>query len=85
MPEFTEKCMERHCLSCTHYRKVLDEKLFFDNVSAGERMLTKDGRWWSVDEIRSSSEEFFTVDLDVILEDIINDNLRSTPQEIYFI
>lgn len=62
--------------------KVPDEKAFFDNMSVGETKLTKEGKWWSVDDIRLSDEEFFTDDLDIILEDIISDNLTTTPQEI---
>lgn len=62
--------------------KVPDENVLFGNMSTGERQLTKEGKWWSIDGIRSSSEEFFTDDLDVILKDIISDNLPFTPQEI---
>ena len=62
--------------------KVPDEKVLFENMSAGERRLTKDGKWWSIDDIRSSCEEFFTDDLDMVLEDIFLNKLPVAPQEI---
>lgn len=62
--------------------KVPDENVIFSNMSAVEKKLTKEGKWWSVDDIRSSSEEFFADDLDSILENILNDNLPLAPREI---
>ena len=80
---FTSKTGEEFVSDERYYIvNITDENVLFDNMSAVERQLTKEGRWWSIDDIRSSSEEFFTDDLDDILEDIINGNLASFPLEI---
>ena len=62
--------------------KVPDEKVNYKNMSEIEKELTRDGRWWSVDDLRLSTNEFFMNDLDMILEAIINNKLKNTPQEI---
>lgn len=80
---FTNKSGEEFISDERYYIvKVPDEKVLFENLSADERRLTKDGKWWSIDDIRSSCEEFFTDDLGMILEDIIRDKLSVAPQEI---
>jgi len=62
--------------------KVPEKNVTFDNMSSVERELTKEGKWWSADDIRLSNEEFFVENLTSILEDIIGDNLSLSPQEI---
>jgi ADP-ribose pyrophosphatase len=62
--------------------RTLDEQVSFDNMATSEKKLTKEGKWWSADEIRSSDEEFFAAELDVVLEDIIDDKLSLIPAEI---
>lgn len=62
--------------------KVPDENVTFENMSAAERALTKEGRWWSVDDLRSSSEAFFADGLDILLENILSGNLPLSPGEI---
>ncbi len=80
---FTSKSGEEFISDERYYVvKVPDEKVLFKNMSAGERRLTKDSKWWSIDDIRSSCDKFFTDALDVILENIISDNLPVVPQEI---
>ena len=71
-------------LSDERYYVVMapDETVVFDNMSADERALTKEGKWWSVADIRASDEEFFAEDLDAILADILDGNLPVSPQEI---
>ena len=62
--------------------KTENENVLFDHMSAGEKKLTKEGRWWSLYDIHKSHEEFFTPDLESILKDVICGNLPVAPQKI---
>ena len=51
-------------------------------MTNNEKENTKAGKWWSLEEIQSSNEKFFVDGLDKILENILSNNIPSSPQEI---
>ncbi len=62
--------------------RVNHSDLFFGNMDELEKRLTKDWKWWSVDEIRNSSERFFANDLDEKLTRILHGLIPEEPSEI---
>ena len=53
-------------------RTTTDDTFTFEHMGYDERSLTKDGRWWSVEALEASSEEFFTERLFEKLQTIID-------------
>ncbi|RBP61043.1 NUDIX domain-containing protein [Alkalibaculum bacchi] len=62
--------------------KVNNEIVIYENMTNNEKENTKAGKWWSLEEIQSSNEKFFVDGLDKILENILSNNIPSSPQEI---
>ena len=62
--------------------RVHDSKVTFKHMTSCEKSLTKEGKWWSVEAIESSSEEFFTEKLFERLKKIIDGTLPLKPEEV---
>ena len=62
---------------------VLDENTFsFDHWTESEKKRMLAGKWWSVDEIEKSEEEFFSKDVVRILKELSGRKLAEEPQII---
>ena len=65
------------------YLVCLQEKEFsFENWTESEKRRMTDGKWWSIEEIRQSKDEFFSPDIIRILSDISNGKIPNEPQKI---
>ncbi|MDR1421880.1 MAG: NUDIX domain-containing protein [Coriobacteriales bacterium] len=62
--------------------RVAHEDVSLENMEEIERSRLQQIRWWSADEIQSSSEWFFARGLDRIVKRAITDDLPSVPQEL---
>ena len=62
--------------------KIDNPNLSFNNMTQTEKRLTKDYKWWSVDEINSSSEVFFMDKLGAKIVKIIDGDIPEEPVEI---
>lgn len=56
--------------------------LSFDMWTDNEKKFTKDWKWWSLEEIKESSEQFFTKEIVDVLNDVVNGELPKEPIEI---
>ncbi len=54
----------------------------FEYMDSIERGLTKEGKWWSVESLKLSSEEFFTERLSERLQEIIDGGYFVEPVEV---
>lgn len=62
---------------------VLDENTFsFDHWTESEKKRMRAGKWWSVEEIEKSEEEFFSKDVVRILKELSGRKLAKEPQII---
>ena len=62
---------------------VLEEDTFsFDHWTESEKKRMLAGKWWSVDEIEKSEEEFFSKDVVRILKELSGRKLAEEPQII---
>ena len=62
--------------------KVKDSNFSFMNFTETEKKLTKDYKWWTLDEIKKSNEEFFADNLYDLIANIIAGILPENPIEI---
>lgn len=62
---------------------LLDEEQFtYANWTESEKKRMLAGRWWSVEEIRKSEDEFFSKDIIRILTELSGESFPAKPQEI---
>jgi len=62
---------------------LLDEEQFtYANWTESEKKRMLVGRWWSVEEIRKSEDEFFSKDIIRILTELSGESFPAKPQEI---
>ena len=54
----------------------------FEHMTVEEKKLTKEGKWWSVESIKSSSEDFFTDKLYEKLQNLIDGILPLEPEVV---
>ncbi|QXE17771.1 NUDIX hydrolase [Clostridium sp. 001] len=54
----------------------------FKNMTLNEVITLKDYKWWSLDEIVSSNEEFFTPQIGNLFLEIISGNIPNSPINI---
>ena len=59
-----------------------DETFSYDGWSENETKRMTVGKWWSVEEIRQSSEKFFSEDVVGILERLFGGEIPKEPAEI---
>lgn len=52
----------------------------FDGWEESEKKYTRDHKWWSIEDIRMSEEEFFCDNLGDILEELIEGNLEQIKE-----
>lgn len=62
--------------------RIPHTKISFKNMTRIEKKLTKEWKWWPIEEIQSSSEVFFVDNLYEELDKIINGNIPEKPVEI---
>jgi hypothetical protein len=62
--------------------RIPHTKISFNNMTRTEKKLTKEWKWWSLEEIQGSSEAFFMDKLYEELNKIINGNIPEKPVEI---
>ncbi|SCZ11515.1 NUDIX hydrolase [Alkaliphilus peptidifermentans] len=62
--------------------KIKHPNITCNNMEQIEKKLTKEWKWWSIEEIKNSSEKFFIDNLDEELCKIINGNIPEEPIEI---
>ncbi|OAA87000.1 hypothetical protein [Clostridium ljungdahlii] len=55
----------------------------FKNMTLNEVRTLNGFKWWSIDELLSSSEEFFTPHIGNLLLEIIAGNIPNSPMNIY--
>ncbi|MBP3577466.1 MAG: NUDIX domain-containing protein [Lachnospiraceae bacterium] len=62
---------------------VLEEKSFsFDHWTESEKKRMRAGKWWSVDEIEKSEDEFFSKDIVRMLKELASRKLPEEPRII---
>lgn len=62
---------------------VLEEKSFsFDHWTESEKKRMRTGKWWSIEEIEQSEDEFFSKDIVRILKELAGRKLPEEPQII---
>lgn len=62
---------------------VLEEKSFsFDHWTESEKKRMRAGKWWSVDEIEKSEDEFFSKDIARMLKELASRKLPEEPRII---
>lgn len=62
---------------------ALEEESFsFDHWTESEKKRMLVGKWWSVEEIEKSEDEFFTKDILRILKELSDGSFLAEPQEI---
>lgn len=82
-PIYTLKNGEKILSEEKFFLVYLDEEEFlYCNWTESEKSRMLAGKWWSIEEIRRSEDEFFTLDLISILNDMANDKIPDVPQEI---
>lgn len=54
----------------------------FENMTLNEVKTLNGFKWWSIDEILSSSEEFFTTQIGSLLLEVIKGNIPNSPINI---
>lgn len=59
-----------------------DEQFSYANWTESEKNRMLAGKWWSVEEIQQSKDEFFTTDIIQILMELSNNKIPDEPQEI---
>ena len=80
---FTTKYGEEFISEERYYLVKIDHSnTNFENMTVTEKELTKDWKWWSVEEIMSSSDLFFAENLGEELLKIINGYIPEEPIEI---
>ena len=62
--------------------RIPHTKIYFNNMTRTEKELTKEWKWWPIEEIQSSTESFFIDNLYEELNMIINGNIPEEPVEI---
>ena len=63
---------------------IVAERTFsFVNWTESEKKRMLTGKWWSVEEIQQSEDEFFSKDIIRILTEISNKQIPREPQEIW--
>ena len=80
---FTTKLGEAFMSEERYYLVRLENPcLSFENMIPNERKLTKDWKWWSVEEIQQSAEPFFADNLAQALTAILSGNIPDEAIEI---
>lgn len=59
-----------------------EEQFSYANWTEGEKQRMLCGRWWSIEEIRQSEDEFFTEDIIRILTELSDRNIPLVSREI---
>lgn len=71
------QCEERFFLIHMH-----GEKFVFNHWTESEQLRMQKGKWWSINEIRHSDDEFFTSDIIKILSNLALGKIPLEPLEI---
>lgn len=80
---FTTKSGEEFISEERYYLvKIQHSNISLNNMTQTEKKLTREWKWWSVEEIQNSSEGFFIGNLDKELDKIINGDIPEEPIEI---
>lgn len=80
---FTTKSGEEFLSEERFYLVRIDNvNITFKNMTDTEKKLTEDGKWWSVESLNASEEEFFTDDLHIKIQEVINSSFTEKPTEI---
>jgi len=80
---FTTKSGEEFISEEWYYLvKINHSNLYYNNMTQSEKKLTKDYKWWSIEDIKNSSEEFFMNNLGEELAKIINGDIPEEPVEV---
>ena len=80
---FTTKSGDKFISEERYYLvKIEHSNMNFENMTRTEKKLTKDWKWWSVEEIMNSSDLFFADNLGEELLKIINGCIPEEPVEI---
>ena len=62
--------------------RVQEEQFSYANWTDSEKRRMLCGRWWSIEEIRQSEDEFFTGDIICILTELSDGNIPPAPKKI---
>lgn len=80
---FTTKSGDKFISEERYYLvRIEHSNMNFENMTRTEKKLTKDWKWWSVEEIMDSSDLFFADNLGEELLKIINGCIPEEPVEI---
>lgn len=62
--------------------RVEEEQFSYDNWTDSEKQRMLCGKWWSIEEIRQSKDDFFTEDIIKILTELSNGNIPLVSRKI---